>query len=57
MQRPGELKIVKKKIHARAKRVLWHGIGIFVWAVAVDEERLEAAARNSTWEKGEQKDK
>ena len=32
MQRPGELKIVKKKIHARAKRVLWHGIGIFVWA-------------------------
>ena len=23
---------VKKKIHARARKVLWHGIGNFVWA-------------------------
>ena len=32
MRRPGEIEDVKKKIHARARKVLWHGIGNFVWA-------------------------
>ena len=32
MQSPGEIEDVKKKIHARARKVLWHGIGNFVWA-------------------------
>ena len=32
MQRPGEIEDVEKKIHARAWKVLWHGIGNFVWA-------------------------
>ena len=32
MQSPGAIKSVKKKIHARARKVLWHGIGNFVWA-------------------------
>ena len=27
-----EIKDVKKKIHARARKVLWRGIGNFVWA-------------------------
>ena len=32
MQRPGKIKDVKKKkIHARARKVLSHGIGDFVW--------------------------
>ena len=50
MRRPGEIEDVKKKIHARARKVLWHG------PVAVDGVRLEVAARNSAREKGEQKD-
>ena len=32
MQSPGEIENVKKKIHAGARKVLWHGIGNFVWA-------------------------
>ena len=32
MQSPGAIKSVKKKINARARKVLWHGIGNFVWA-------------------------
>ena len=32
MQSPGEIEDVKKKIHARAWKMLWHGIGNFVWA-------------------------
>ena len=31
MRRPGEIEDVKKKIHARARKVLQHGIGNFVW--------------------------
>ena len=31
MRRPGEIEVVKKKIYARARRVLQHGIGNFVW--------------------------
>ena len=32
MQSPGKIENVKKKIHARARKVLQHGIGNFVWA-------------------------
>ena len=32
MRRPGEIEDVKKKIHARARKVLLYGIGNFVWA-------------------------
>ena len=51
MQSPGEIENVKKKIHARARKM--HKIKNFVWPVAVDRERLEAAARNSMGQKGE----
>ena len=32
MRRPGKIEDVKKKIHARPRKVLYHGIGNFVWA-------------------------
>ena len=32
MRSPGEIENVKKKIHARARKVLCHEIGNFVWA-------------------------
>ena len=32
MQSPGKIKDVKKKNHARARKVLQHGIDNFVWA-------------------------
>ena len=47
MQRPGKIKDVRKKIHARAKKMLYHGIGGFVWAMTVDKERFVVAAKNS----------
>ena len=31
MPRPGKTEDVKKKIHARTRKVLYHGIGNFVW--------------------------
>ena len=31
MRRPGEIEDVKKKIHARARKMLYHGIGNIVW--------------------------
>ena len=55
MQSPGEIKDVKKKIHARARKILQHRIGNFVWASGSGGERLEAAAKNSVGGKGEQK--
>ena len=32
MRRPGKIEDRKKKIHARARKMLLHGIGNFVWA-------------------------
>ena len=32
MQRPREIQNVLEKIHARARKVLQHGIGCFIWA-------------------------
>ena len=40
MQRPGKIKDVKEKIHARPRELLQHGVGNFVWASVVKEERL-----------------
>ena len=56
MQGPRKIENVKKKIHARARKVLWHGIGNLSGLVAMDKKRLEATARNSAGEKVEQKD-
>ena len=32
MRNPGEIEDVKKKIYARARKMLWHRISNFVWA-------------------------
>ena len=32
MQSPGKIEDMKKKIHVRARKMLYHGIGSFVWA-------------------------
>ena len=32
MRRPGEIEDVKKKIHARARKMVYYGIGNFFWA-------------------------
>ena len=32
MKSQGKIKNVKTKINARARKMLWHGIGNFVWA-------------------------
>ena len=52
MQRPGEIEDLKKKIHARARKVLYHTIGNFVWARGSGRGEVEAAAKNSAGEKG-----
>ena len=56
MRRPGEIENVKKKIHVRARKMLrLMKLATLSGPVAVDEERLEAAAKNSVGEKEEQK--
>ena len=57
MRRPGEIKDVKKKIHARVRKVLKHGIGNFVWASGSGQGEVGGSYKNSVREKGEQKDK
>ena len=43
MQSPGEIEDVKKKIHARARKMLYHGIANLSGPVTVEEEKLEEA--------------
>ena len=40
MQSPGEIEDVKKKIHARARKMVWHRIGNFVWACGSEGEKV-----------------
>ena len=40
MRRPEKIEDVKKKIHARARKVLWHGIDNFVWASGSGREEV-----------------
>ena len=56
MQRPGKIKIVKKKSMPERGRRFNMGQASLSGPVAVDKDRLEAGARNSAVEKGEQKD-
>ena len=56
MQSPEEIENVKKKIHARARKMLSHGIGNFVWPSGSGREKVGGSC-SSVWEKGEQKDK
>ena len=50
MRRPGKIEDVKKKIHARARKMLYHGIGNFVWAsggggAKVGDSRMKFSGR------------
>ena len=64
MQRPGKIEDVKKKIHARVRKVLQHGIGNFVWANGsgrgevqrgIKESRTTSAVPSGTWHGGAQR--
>ena len=58
MQSPGKIENVKKKIYARAKKMLQHGIGSFVWASGSGEGEVRGSRKKfSGREKREQKDK
>ena len=51
MRRPGETEDVKKKIHVRARKIFSKKQAIFSGPVAVEGERLEAAAQSSVGRK------
>ena len=57
MQRPKMIENAPDKIRARARKMLQHGIGDFVWASGNGQKRFLAAARNSVGKKEEQKEK
>ena len=40
MQSPAKIEDVKKKIHARARKMVQHGIGNFVWASGSEGEKV-----------------
>ena len=40
MRRSGKIEDVKKKIHARARKMVQHGIGNFVWASGSGREEV-----------------
>ena len=54
MQTPGKIENVKKKIHARARTVLEHGISDFVWASGSEQGEVKDSRNKFSWEKGEQ---
>ena len=45
MQCPGKIEDVKKKIHARARKVLLHEIGNFVWASGSGGGKVEGSRK------------
>ena len=55
MRRPGEIKDVKKKIHARARNMLEHGIGNFVWASGSGGGRGEVGGSRKKFSGGERR--
>ena len=57
MQSPGKIENVKKKIYARRGKCFSMGYATLSGPMAVDRKSFEAAAKNSTGEKGEQTDK
>ena len=51
MQSPGEIEDVKKKIHARARKMLQHGIGNFVWTSGSAGGTVCASRKKFSWGK------
>ena len=47
MQRSGKIENMMKKIHARARKILYNGIGNFVWASGSGREEVLRSFRGS----------
>ena len=45
MHRPVKIENMKKKIHARARKVLWHEIGNFVWVSGSGREEVRGSRK------------
>ena len=52
MQSPGKIENLKKKIHTRGSKVIYHGIGNFVWASG--SERGEVRGSRKKFSEGEE---
>ena len=50
MRRLGEIEDVKKKIHARARKMHQHGIGNFVWASGSGGEKVGGSRKKFSGE-------
>ena len=57
MQSPGEIEDVKKKIHSRARKMLQHGIGNFVWASGSGEGKVGGSRKEFSRSEKRAKDK
>ena len=55
MRRPGEIEDVKKKIHATARKMLWHGISNFVWASGSSGRKGWRQPQEAQWRRKESK--
>ena len=55
MQCPEKIEDVKKKIHFKAKKVLWHVIGNFVWASGNEQEKVRGSREKFSGEEGRAK--
>ena len=55
-QRPGKIKDAKKKIHARARKMLYHRISNFVWGSGSGRGEVKDSCKTFSGEKGKQKD-
>ena len=56
MRSPGEIEDVKKKIYARARKMLQHRIGNFVWVSGSGGGKVGGSRKKFSREKEEQKD-
>ena len=49
MQSPGTIEDVRKKIHARGRKMLWHEIGNFVWASGSGGGEVGSSCKKFSW--------
>ena len=55
ISRPGEIEDVKKKIHARTRKVLYHGIGNFVWVSGNEQGKVDGGCKKFSGGEGKAK--
>ena len=51
MSKPGKIENVKKKVHARARKVRWHEISNFVWASGNGRGEVRGSRKKVSGEK------